>query len=71
MQTNKLRRLAPMLMLLVLPLTGCSNEPAQKLQDAKPQIRPLPSEGRQEKRPPECTPTCLKGLETLLDGMQA
>lgn len=69
MQTNRPQKLAPLLLLLVLPLIGCSNEPARKPPDAKPLIRPLPSEGRQGKRPPECIPTCSDGLEKLLDGM--
>ena len=69
MRMNKPQKLAPLLLLLALPLIGCSNEPARKPPDAKPLIRPLPSEGRQGKRPPECTPTCYDGLAKSLDGM--
>lgn len=69
MLTNKPQKLAPLLLLLVLPLIGCSNEPQRKPLDAKPVIRPLPSEGRQGKRPSECIPTCYDGLAKSLDGM--
>lgn len=69
MRTNRPQKLAPLLLLLALPLIGCSNEPQRKPHDATPLIIPLPSEGRQGKRPPECTPTCYDGLAKSLDGM--
>lgn len=69
MRTNKPHKRALIPLLLGLLLIGCSHEQRPPNGVTPPQVRPLPSEARQGTRPPECIPTCSKGLERSLDGM--
>jgi hypothetical protein len=56
---------APMLVALLLLLTGCASTPQTLPPVAPPAIPPLPSEARQPPPPEVCLPTCSQGLMRL------
>ncbi|CZY43404.1 Uncharacterised protein [Enterobacter cloacae] len=66
MERNNLLRLAPLLLMLSLSISGC-NSPSSVQSNSSPEVKPaayppLPQNGRQEPIPPFCLPSCTENL---------
>lgn len=68
---NRLLLQRGMLLALVLSAAGCSSAPTRWLVPQQVAMPPLPTEGRQERTPSICLPTCSAGLASELKNLRA